>query len=77
MKDPNDIVAYQQSIEQLRVQIFLVGFDADFEQICWKFLRKEIALDLKECYASVHHELVHRIILKREVGSSDTLTMIT
>ncbi|KAL6330550.1 hypothetical protein AAG906_040481 [Vitis piasezkii] len=33
MKDPNDIAAYQKSIEQQRVHIFLVGLDGDFEQV--------------------------------------------
>ena len=31
MKDPDDIIAYQKSIGWLRVHIFLVGLDGDFE----------------------------------------------
>lgn len=34
MKNPNEIAVYQKSIKQLKVYIFLIGLDGDFEQVC-------------------------------------------
>ncbi|KAL3537858.1 hypothetical protein ACH5RR_001224 [Cinchona calisaya] len=41
MKDPDDVTAYQKSIERLRVHIFLARLDGDFEQVRGEILRKE------------------------------------
>jgi len=34
MKDLDDVKSYQKSIEWLRVHIFLVGLDDDYEHVC-------------------------------------------
>ncbi|RVW30784.1 hypothetical protein CK203_077115 [Vitis vinifera] len=41
MKDPEDIAAYQKSIERQRVHIFLAGLGGDFEQVRGEILRKD------------------------------------
>ena len=33
MKDPDDVLTYRRFIEQLRVHIFLVGLDEEFDQV--------------------------------------------
>jgi hypothetical protein len=40
MKNPNEIAVYQKSIKQLKVYIFLIGLDGDFEQVCWEIYKK-------------------------------------
>lgn len=40
MTDPEDIVAYRKSIERLRVHIFLVGLNSEFEQVRGEILRR-------------------------------------
>ena len=53
MKDPEDIAAYQKSIERPRVHIFLAGLGGDFEQVQGEILRKGPLPDLEECYALI------------------------
>ena len=53
MKDPDDVTAYQKSIERLRVHIFLAGLDNDFEQVRGEILRKEPVPGLEECYSLI------------------------
>lgn len=77
MNDPNDVVVYRQSIEQLKVHILLVELDGEFEQICREILCKETTLNLEECYVIIHCEAVRGVTLKGEVESFDTLVMIT
>ncbi|KAJ0091883.1 hypothetical protein Patl1_25776 [Pistacia atlantica] len=53
MKDPDDIIAYQKYVEQLRVNIFLADLDGEFEQICGEILRKNVIPNLEESYFEV------------------------
>ncbi|OMO53936.1 hypothetical protein CCACVL1_28200 [Corchorus capsularis] len=59
MKDPDDVIAYQKSVERLRVHIFLAGLDGMFEQIRGEILRKEPVPDLEDCYAQIRREASH------------------
>ena len=49
MKHPNDVQAYRQFIEWLRVHIFLAGLDSDFEQIWGEIMRRDLSPDIEEC----------------------------
>ncbi|KAG5530532.1 hypothetical protein RHGRI_025472 [Rhododendron griersonianum] len=66
MKDPDDVVAYQKSVERLRVHIFLNGLDAEFEQLRGEILRKDPVLDLEETYAYVCQDAIRRTTLNEE-----------
>ena len=59
MKHPDDVRAYRQSIERLRVHIFLTGLDNYFEQIRGEILHRDSSLDIEECYSIVLREVVH------------------
>ena len=63
MKDPDDVLAYRQSVERLRVHIFLVGLDPEFEQLQGEIFRKDSPLDLEETYAYVRRDAVRRATL--------------
>ena len=58
MKDTEDVEAYQQSNERLRVHIFLVGLDKVFDQVRREILRKEQLPNLEECYSLICRELI-------------------
>ncbi|OMO94579.1 Multi antimicrobial extrusion protein [Corchorus capsularis] len=58
MKDPDDVEAYQKSIERLRVHIFLAGLDNVYEQIRGEILKKESIPTLEDCYALIQREAV-------------------
>ena len=49
MKDPHDLISYQESVERLRIHIFLAGLDDEFEQVRGEILRKETIPDLEGC----------------------------
>ena len=53
MKHPDDVQAYRQSTDRLRVHIFLAGLDGDFEQIHGEILRKASSPNIEECYSIV------------------------
>ena len=53
MKDPQDIAAYQKSIERQWVHIFLARLDGDIEQVRGEILRKDPLPDLEEYYALI------------------------
>lgn len=77
MKDPDDVSAYQKSIERLRVHIFLVGLNCDFEQVRGEILRKELVPSLEESYALVWRKAVRRTTLNGEARNSDATVMVT
>ena len=56
MKDPDDVAAYQKSVERLRVHIFLAGVDGMFEQVRGEILHKESIPNLEEYYAQIRRE---------------------
>ncbi|WVZ17273.1 hypothetical protein V8G54_010255 [Vigna mungo] len=56
MKDPKDVTAYKKSIGRLRVHIFLVGLDGEFEQIRREILCKEPVPKLENSYALIRRE---------------------
>jgi len=76
MKDPDDVIAYKQSVERLRVHIFLNGLDAEFEQIRGEILRRDPTLDLEETYAYVRRDSVRRAALNGEPEHSESSAMV-
>jgi hypothetical protein len=76
MKDPDDVIAYKQSVERLRVHIFLNGLDAEFEQIRGEILRRDPTLDLEETYAYVRRDSVRRAALNGEPEHSEPSAMV-
>ena len=66
MKDSDDVIAYQKSVERLRVYIFLVGLDGMFEQVRGEILCKESIPNLEECYAQIRREAAYQTALKEE-----------
>ena len=77
MKDPDDVVAYQKSVEQPRVHIFLAGLDGMFEQVRGEILRKESIPNLEECYAQIRREAARQTALKEEKETSEATTMVS
>ncbi|KAG5534863.1 hypothetical protein RHGRI_022851 [Rhododendron griersonianum] len=76
MKDPDDVVAYQKSVERLRVHIFLNGLDTEFEQLRGEILRKDPVLDLEETYAYVRRDAIRRMTLNEESDHSESSAMV-
>lgn len=76
MTDPEDIVAYRKSIERLRVHIFLVGLNSEFEQVRGEILCKEPVPDLEGCYFLVRQEAVRHATLKGESGNPEAFAMV-
>lgn len=76
MKDPDDTIAYRQSVERLRVHIFLNGLDAEFDHLCGEILRKDPVLDLEETYAYVRRDVVRRTTLNGEPDQSESSAMV-
>lgn len=70
MTDPENIVAYRKSIEQLRVHIFLVGLNGEFEQVRGEIRCMEPVPDLEECYFLVRREAIRCATLKRRIWKS-------
>lgn len=77
MKDPDDVIAYQKSIERLRVHIFLDGLDSDFEQVRGEILCKEPVPDLEDCYSLIRWEAVRRVTLNTEIENTEVAVMMT
>ncbi|XP_048235953.1 uncharacterized protein LOC125371319 [Ricinus communis] len=75
MKDPDDVVAYQKSIERLSVHIFLAGLDDHFEQVHGEILRQESTSGLEESYALIRREENRRVTIKGDYGDSDAAAM--
>jgi hypothetical protein len=69
LKDPDDVITYRRSVERLRVNIFLNGLDAEFEQIQGEILRKDPVLDLEEAHTYVRRDAVRRATLNNETGA--------
>ena len=71
MNDPDDVIAYKESVERLRVHIFLNGLDAEFEQIRGEILRRDPVLELEETSA-----YVRRAALNGEPEHSEPSAMV-
>ena len=76
MKDPEDIVACQKSIERQQVHIFLAGLDGDFEQVREEILCKDPLPELEECYALIQQEAVRHASMKVESDNLDTSAIV-
>ena len=76
MKDPEDIAAYQKSIERQRVHIFLARLDGNIEQVRGEILCKDPLPDLEESYALIRREAVRHANMKAESDNLDTSTMV-
>lgn len=77
MKDPDDSPVHHKAIERLKVHIFLVRFDEDFDSIQWEILHKDLVPNLDECYSLVWREVVCNSTLKGYYGTFESSTMIT
>lgn len=76
MKDSDDVKTYRQSIERLRVHIFLAGLDDAFDSIRREILRKDLVPNLEECYSLVRREEVRSITLKGDSKASEPSAMV-
>ncbi|KAK0589507.1 hypothetical protein LWI29_015242 [Acer saccharum] len=76
MKDPNDVTAYQKSVECLCVHIFHDGLDSEFEHIRGEILRKDPLLDFEETYAYVRRDAVQRTTLGGELDHTKSSAMM-
>nr|CAD1834353.1 unnamed protein product [Ananas comosus var. bracteatus] len=76
MKDSDDVKTYRQSIERLRVHIFLAGLDEAFDSIRREILRKDLVPNLEECYSLVRREEVRSITLKGDSRASEPSAMV-
>ncbi|OMO87093.1 hypothetical protein COLO4_20800 [Corchorus olitorius] len=77
MKDPDDVIAYQKSVERLRVHIFLAGLDGMFEQIREEILRKEPVPDLEDFYAQIQREASHQAALREDKEIYEATAMVS
>ncbi|XP_073297179.1 uncharacterized protein [Primulina huaijiensis] len=77
MKDPDDVKAYKQSIERLRVHIFLAGLDKIFDPIRREILRQEPLSSLEECYSLVRREALRFATLNDDDEKLEATAMIT
>lgn len=77
MKDPDDVQIYKQSIERLRVHIFLAGLDKVFDPIRREILRQEPLSSLEECYSLVRREALRSATLNDDVEKLEASAMIT
>lgn len=76
MNDPEDVKAYQKSIERLRVHIFLAGLDEDFDQIRREILRRDTVPNLDECYSLIRREAVRNTSLKEDSGAVEPSALV-
>ena len=76
MKDPDDVLTYRRSIEQLRVHIFLVGLDEEFDQIWWEILLKNLIPNLEECYSLIWWEVIRSTTLKGDSITPEASAMV-
>ena len=77
MKDPDDVVAYRQSIERTRVHIFLVGLDTSFDQLRREILRREPLLSLEECYSLVRRENLRSTTFHEETTKPEASALLS
>ncbi|KAB5573978.1 hypothetical protein DKX38_001172 [Salix brachista] len=56
MEHPVDIETRQKEVDRLRVYIFLVGLDNNFDQVRGDILRMEPQLELEAAYALIKRE---------------------
>ncbi|KAJ8622962.1 hypothetical protein MRB53_031491 [Persea americana] len=76
MKDPDDIIMYKNSVEKLRIHIFLNGLDVEFEQVRGEILRMDPSLDLEHTYAYVRREANRQALLVGNLPAPDSVAMI-
>ncbi|KAM6540581.1 hypothetical protein CsatB_005028 [Cannabis sativa] len=77
MKDPDDVTAYQKSIERIRVHIFLAGLDKSFDHLRREILRQTPRPSLEECYAMVRREDLRLITFNEENTKTDASAMLS
>ncbi|KAB5511940.1 hypothetical protein DKX38_028968 [Salix brachista] len=76
MRDPEDLIMYKRAVEKLRTHIFLNGLDAEFEQVQGEILRMDPSLDLESSYAYVRREANRRLLLNKDMTTSDSMAML-
>ena len=77
MKDPDDVIAYRQSIERTRVHIFLAGLDTSFDQLRREILRRESLLSLEECYSLVRQENLRSTAFHEETTKLEASALLS
>ena len=69
MKDPNEIIIYNQLIQQNRLYQFLAGIDDTFDKDRRDLLLQDPLPTVEEAYASIRREIMRCGIMKREPSS--------
>jgi hypothetical protein len=77
MENEKDVESYRKSVQQQRVNIFLVGLDGDFEQIRGEILIKDHISELEACYALVCRESVQHATMNGEPEKFEASAMVT
>ena len=69
MKDPNDIIIYNQLIQQNRLYQFLARIDDMFDKEGKDLLLQDPLPTMEEAYASIRREIMRHGIMKKEPSS--------
>ena len=77
MVDETNIASYQKLLQRQRVHIFLARLEGDFEQVRGEILRKDLILELEECYALVCREDVRLGVMNVQLENFEASTMVT
>ena len=71
MKDPEDIIIYNQLIQQNRLYQFLAGIDDIFDKDKRDLLHLDPLPTVEEAYASIRREIIRRGIMKKKPSISN------
>ena len=69
MKDPEDIIIYNQLTQQNRLYQFLAGINESFHKDRRDLLLLDPLLTVEEAYASIRREVMRRHIMKKDPSS--------
>ena len=70
MKDPGEIIIYNQLIQQNRLYQFLAGINDTFDKDRRDHLLLDLLPTVEEAYASIRREIMRRGIMKTEPSSN-------
>ncbi|KAK0576466.1 hypothetical protein LWI29_017974 [Acer saccharum] len=76
MKHPSDIEIRRKEIDCLRVYIFLIGLDNNFDQIRGEILRMELKPELGTAYAHIKREINRQGTMSKVGVTSEVATLI-
>ncbi|KAI4356997.1 hypothetical protein L6164_000975 [Bauhinia variegata] len=77
MKDPDDVAAYRQSVERIRVHIFLAGLEKAFNPIRKEILRQDPLPSLEECYVFVRREDIRSTALTEDIERPEASALLS